>query len=274
MKFNVICGTPRSGSTLLCNILNQNPRFHASSTSCVAQAVRTLSNLWSNSPEIKSELINDKEATEARMVSAARALVEAWYEGSADVVFDKGRLWNHSPLVLAQLFPESHQFVCIRDLREILASIEKQHAKNPMLDEAQNPLELTTFNRADRLFSPQGIVGSHIVGVEDLMRRKLPNVHIIQYETLVQNPKLVLDSIYTVLREDGYEHDFTNVEKTSTDVDGLYLNKFPHEGGGEVKPPENDWRDHVPMDIAGLIMQRFQAFNQAFGYQPLQQPQQ
>lgn len=270
MKFNVICGTPRSGSTLLCNILNQNPNFHASSTSCVAQAVRALSNLWSNSPEIKSDLINDKDATEKRISRSARALVEAWYKGKEGVVFDKGRLWNHSPLVLKQLFPDAHQFVCIRDLREILASIEKQHAQNPMLDEAENPLELTTYNRADRMFAPQGIVGSHIVGVEDLMRRRLPNVHIIQYETLVKNPKIVLDSIYTVLEEDSYEHDFTNVEKTSTDVDGLYLGKFPHEGSGEVKPPENDWRDHVPVEIAGLLMQRFQAFNQAFGYLPAQ----
>ena len=272
MKFNVICGTPRSGSTLLCNILNQNPLFKASSTSCLAQSVRSLSNLWSNSPEVKSDLIGDKEGTEARLVRSARAMVEAWYgDSDAEVIFDKGRLWNHSPMVLKQLFPEAHQFVCIRDLREILASIEKQHAKNPMLDEAQNPLELTTFNRADRLFSPQGIVGSQIIGVEDLMRRKLPNVHIIQYETLVQNPKLVIDSIYTVLGADAYEHDFSNVEKTATDVDGLYLGKFPHEGTGEVKPPENDWRDHVPTDIAGLLMERFQAFNQAFGYRPLQQ---
>jgi len=267
MSFNVIAGTPRSGSTLLCNILNQNPRFHASSTSCVAHSVRALSNLWSHSPEVKSDLLGDKDAAEKRMVRSTRAMVDAWYgDIEAPVVFDKGRLWNHQPLALKQIFPEAHMFVCIRDLRDIFASIEKQHAKNPILDMASNPLELTTYSRADQLFAPQGMVGQQVVGIEDLLRRRLPFVHLIQFETLVQNPKLVLDSIYTTLGEEGFTHDFDNVENTATDADGLYHNKFPHEGSGPVAKPKSSWQEHVPADIAGLIMQRFAGYNQAFGY--------
>lgn len=266
-KFNAIGGLPRSGSTLLCNILNQNPRFQASSTSCVAQTVRTLSNVWSTSPEIKSDLISDKDATEQRMARSARALVEAWYEDASPVVFDKGRGWNHSAMALNHVFPGAHLFVCVRDLRDIFASIEKQHAKNPMLDDAANPSELTTYGRADRMFSPQGMIGQQVSGIEDLLRRKLPFVHVIQFETLVANPKLVMDSIYTSLGEDGFTHDFTNVENTATDADGLYLGKFPHEGSGEVKPPLGSWQDHVAPDIASQIMQRFAGYNQAFGYQ-------
>ncbi|MDP2607303.1 MAG: sulfotransferase [Deltaproteobacteria bacterium] len=268
MKFNTICGTPRSGSTLLCNILNQNPRFHASSTSCVASSARALSNLWSHSPEIKSQLLHDAEVTTTKMVGGIRAMIEAWYAGNGEVIFDKDRHWNHSPLLLHQIFPESHMFVMVRDLRAVMASIEKQHAKNPVLDEASGPLELHTYNRADRMLSPQGLVGQHVAGIEDLMRRNLPYVHMIQFETLVKNPKLVLDSIYTVLGEDGFAHDFTHVENTATDADALYLGKYPHEGSGAVKVPEGLWSDHVPQDIGGLIMQRFAAFNQAFGYLP------
>jgi sulfotransferase len=254
---------------LLCNILNQNPRFHASSTSCVAQSLRALSSLWSNSPEIKSDLINDQLATEQRMVRSSKAMVESWYaDQEAEVIFDKGRLWGSQPLALNQVFPEAHMFVCVRDLREIFASVEKQHAKNPMLDDAANPAQLTSFNRADRMFGPEGMIGSPIVSVEDLGRRGLDFVHFVQFETLVQNPKLVLDGIYTAIGEESFTHDFKDVKNTATDADGLYLNKFPHEGSGEVKPPEGSWKDHVPADIAGLIMDRFPTYNKAFGYQP------
>jgi hypothetical protein len=50
-------------------------------------------------------------------------------------------------------------------------------------------------------------------------------------------------------------------------VDGLYNCKFPHEGEGKVEAREEDWRKHVPQDIAGLVMQRFAGYNRAFGYQ-------
>ena len=268
MRLNAICGTPRSGSTLLCNILNQNPRFHASSTSCIPQSVRSLANLWSNAPEVKSDLINDREATEARMVRASRAMVEAWYGDLADdtVVFDKGRLWNNQPAVLRQLFPDAQIFACIRDPRDIVASCEKQHAKNPLLDTAENALQLNQHARIERLCEPNGIVGQQIDSVQDLSRQRLPFVHIVQFETLVRNPKLVLDGIYTTLGEESFNHDFTNVENTATDVDGLYLNKFPHEGAGPVAPPEGTWKDHVPPEIAHKVMNRFSEFNQVFGY--------
>jgi sulfotransferase len=267
MKFHTIAGMPRSGSTLLCNVLSQNPRFFASSTSCMAQTVRSLSNLWSRSPEVKSELLHDKEATETRMVRASRALVEAWYSDKAPVVFDKGRFWNLGATVLHQLFPDAHMLVCVRDLRGIFASVEKQHERNPILDEAGNAVELTKYNRADRMFSPNGLIGQQILGVEDLLRRQLPYVHVISYETFVQNPQLIIDRIYTVIAETPYEHDFENVQRTATDADALYLNKFPHEGTGRIEARDEDWKEHVPPDIASLIMQRFRGYNQAFGYQ-------
>ena len=268
MKFNVICGTPRSGSTLLCNILNQNPRFHASSTSCIPQSVRALSNLWSNAPEIKSDLLHDRNAAEARMVRATRAMVEAWYaDRSEEVIFDKGRLWNNQPLPLKQVFPEAHKFACIRNPIDIVASCEKQHGKNAILDMASNPIELTQGRRIESLCEPTGIVGQQIDSVQDLSRQRLPFVHIIQFETLVRNPQLVLDAIYTHIGEDMFKHDFENVENTATDADALYLNKFPHEGSGVVAVPKGSWQEYVPPELAGQVMQRFREFNQVFGYQ-------
>lgn len=239
----------------------------------MAQTVRSISGLWSRSPEIKSDLIAEKEATEARMTRSVRALVEAWYADKAPVVFDKGRFWNLSAMLFNQLFPQGQMFICVRDLRAIFASVEKQHSKNPMIDDAGNAVELTAFNRADRMFSPNGMLGQQIMGIEDMIRRNLRNqegkpfTHPVQYETFVQNPQLVIDRIYTLTGEEPFEHDFENVENTATDVDGLYGNKFPHEGQGKIEPREEDWREHVPQDIAGLIMQKFAGYNRAFGYQ-------
>jgi sulfotransferase len=233
----------------------------------MAQTARQISGLWSHSPEIKSELIADKEGTEKRMTRAARALIETWYEGKGEVVFDKGRFWNLNAPILHQLFPDAKLLVCVRDLRAIFASVEKQHAKNPLLDDAGNPMEVTAYNRADRMFSPQGLIGQQIMGIEDLLRRRLPFVHTVQYETFVANPQLVLDRIYTAIGEEPFNHNFDNVENTATDVDGIYNCKFPHEGQGKIEDRQEDWQEHVPSDIAQLIMGKFVGYNRAFGYQ-------
>lgn len=233
----------------------------------MGQSVRALSQLWSGSPEIKSELINSPQETDSRITKSTRAMVESWYGKYEDkAVFDKCRAWNHAPLMFHHLFPDGKIFVCVRDLRSIFASIEKHHGKNPLFEDARSQSEMTVYNRADRMMSPQGLVGQHIEGVEDMLRRSLPFVEFIPFEVLSTNPKLVLEKIYSAMGMDSYEHDFTNVEKSANDIDGLYLNKFPHDGSGAIAPPAGGWQVHVPAEIAGLIMQRFTMYNRSFGY--------
>lgn len=268
-SFHVITGLPRSGSTLLCNILNQNPRFHASSTSVICQTLATISTLWSNSAEIKSDLVREPERTEIRMKSAMHALVKDWYslDDGAEIVFDKSRGWGHSCLLLKHLFPEAKIITMVRDPRAVFGSVEKQHRKNPILDHATNAQEKEIYNRADQMMSKDGIIGGPITGVMDLSRRKLDGTLFIQFENLVKNPGHVMRQLYIDLDEEPFEHDFEDVKNTATDVDALYLNKFPHEGSGKVQGPDPDeWREFVAPDLASQIMQVYPQYNQTFGY--------
>jgi hypothetical protein len=105
------------------------------------------------------------------------------------------------------------------------------------------------------------------MGIEDMLRRRFGFAQTIQYETFVANPQLIMDRIYTAIGEEPYQHDFDNVENTATDVDGIYNYKFPHQGEGKVEVRPDDWREHVPPDIAQLVMQKFAGYNRAFGYQ-------
>lgn len=265
--FHVITGLPRSGSTLLCNILNQNPAFHASSTSVMAQTIGTLSNLWSQSPEITSERLHDAARTDKRMVNAARKLIAAWYEDAKGTVFDKGRGWTHHALVMKQLFPKAKIIVTVRDLRSIFGSIEKQHRKNPMLDTAPTPLAKGVFSRADQMFSEEGLIGSPLHGVLDLLRREPDGLIVVQYETLASDPQMVMERLYAELGAKAYAHDFDAVENTALDSDPLYMDKFPHEGCGKIEPVNpREWQDFVSPDVAQQIMALHPLFNQRMGY--------
>jgi len=268
MKLNVITGLPRAGSTLLCNILNQNPKFWATSTSPLAGIINGMVHNISNAVEIKSLLNTKKVETEQRIKNSILAFVESWHEQkSREVIFDKSRAWSLNSLAFKKLYPDSKIIVMVRDLRNVFASIEKQHQKNPLLDDAQNAIQKTVFDRANRMFGDQGLIGGPILGIEDLIRRKPPGVIYVQYESMAANPSEVFEKIYTELNETLFEHNFENIENTAEDPDGFYLNKYPHIGAGKVEASDpNEWRQYFSPDLANTIMNRFQNYNRFFGY--------
>ena len=266
MNFQVVTGLPRSGSTLLCNILAQNPAFKVSSTSSLPTIIGTVINTVSNLPEFKSELIAEKQKAEFRLRRALLGIIEGWY-GSEGIVFDKARGWSFHSLTMKSLFPEGKMIILVRDLRNVVASIEKQHQINPLLDGAVNSIGKTLFQRTSDFCAPEGMVGNCIIGIEDSIRRNIGNCIFVKYEDLVKNPVGIVENLYKSMNLPPFKHNFENIINISIDVDGLYLNKFPHEGSGMIKAPETDeWKQYISNDIAREIMKRFEFYNNYFGY--------
>jgi sulfotransferase len=256
-SFNVICGLPRSGSTLLCNVLNQNPEIYASSTSPLPDFLATIGLQFSQNPEITGMVIRDKEKTEKKLEDSMKAFTDSWYPEDKHI-FDKGRGWSVNSLLLKRLFPGSLIVVCVRDLRAVFASLEKQHMKFPIFDAAQNGAEKTIYSRADTMLSPTGLIGKNVVGVEDILRRAPSNVLVMQYEAFTQNPQLILDKIYSKAGLRYFEHDLNNIENVAEDEDGVYHYKFPHEGSGKIEERNNlEWKEILSSDLADAIYNRY-----------------
>lgn len=259
--FHVICGLPRSGSTLLCNILAQNPAFNVLHTSPLPVLLEHLAQGATNVPEIKGMLQHDEAATDEAVCDAARGIVRAFHH-SGEVCFDKNRLWGAHQFVLSQLFPDAKIICCVRDLRAVFGSFERRWRRNPLM---QLPPGHTVRARMQNQFSPDGMIGSALNGVEDLLLVGNKAVLFVSYEALVAHPKQQLANVYNHINEAPFEHDFEQVESTAVDPDWLYLNKFPHNGSGKVED-KTDWRAFVPPQLAGEIMQTHAAYNQTFGY--------
>lgn len=261
MKFHVVTGMPRSGSTLLCNILNQNPEFYASSTSSLPAILNGMSKAISNDPVTKAKL--DQDETETRITTTLLGTIYNWYISYKDkVVFDKSRGWTHHALMLNKLIPDAKMIVCVRDLREVFASTEKQNAKTAHIFTSEN-----MFQRADSFFSPEGLIGAPLRGVEDCLRRRLPQMMIVEYHKLCNEPDKTLREIYEFIGVDYFEHDFEHVVNVAEDVDGMYMNKFPHNASGRVEPNNSNWGEWVSLDIAKKIMELGQYYNRRLGYE-------
>ena len=118
-------------------------------------------------------------------------------------------------------------------------------------------------NRAALMMQPDGLIGSSIIAVEDLLRNDPDNCVIVDYDEFCAEPEKVIGKIYQVLDRKTYDHEFTNIESTATDADALYHFKYPHDGSGEVKqsPPRK-----LPPDIAQHIIHAFQYYAGKLGY--------
>jgi len=266
MRFNIVSGLPRSGSTLLCNILNQNPNFYASSTSILPGIVSQAINNWSNSDELKSLLINEKEKAVENLRRICRLICQNWHLSNKPIIFDKSRGWTANLLLLRELFPKSKAIITIRHPLNIIASTEKQHRKSGIvLNGGAIPLK----ERIEGLIGKGGMVTTSMVGTLDIIHRKVSNVLFIKCEDLTADPKITMIKIYNYLEEKYFDHNFDNIENVATDTDELYLNKYPHSGSGKIRKSNDlEWREFISDNLAKEIMSHpiIGEFTQTFDY--------
>lgn len=243
-NYNFISGLPRSGSTLLCNILNQNPRFHATPTSGVLQMLLTIRNNWN---KIAAFAASRNEPAKLRVL---RSMLQAFYADiDKPVIFDKNRGWpQYFEMSEAILGHKAKMLVTVRDVRDVLASFEKLWRKESKTGQTPQekafPQEFKTIiGRAEVFMKSSQPVGDSYNKMKDALQREFKDrMHFVVFEELTSNPKKVLDDIYEFLGEEPFEHNFKNVEQTTKEDDYFHGFTDLHTIRKEVKPVASYWR--------------------------------
>lgn len=281
---NAITGLPRSGSTLLCNVLNQNPEFFVSSTSNLAGVINGISTYFSSQLEFKYHLDKNREKETERLRKSIQSFCKEWYKPEGKkTVFDKSREWLINVDILNAIGGKS---ICIvRDPRNIVASIEKQNRETGLFHEAR----LTYGQKLDGLFDPEkGLIGTPLTALKSIIDRnydasilltiddlenKIKKVKkqpllIIKYETFAKHPEAVLKVIYSFIGKKIFDHNLENVENVAEDCDGLYLYKYPHQGKGKIiETNPFEYKKYMSREIHIGIEQKYKWFFQLFNYE-------
>jgi len=274
-RINVIGGVPRGGSTLLCNLMSQNPKMFASDTSGLAITVHTAVQVLNSRNEFKSELGKANTIAPDQMGGMISGMVQGYYSPRPEqIIFDKDRTntWLYEHQVFHGALPNGVIFLLARDPREILASRLRHQAKNPLLRNPSEPNGFSTLSIADKMFSPQGLVGAAMAGIEEIIRLanlnkgSLRGIRLIQYERFVADPESTVNRIYEALNEPIFDHDFNNVVDVSGDNDSMYSNLWPHKGSGKIQHRQPTWPTLVSADIAQIPLQRYPLYCSTFGY--------
>src|SRR5260221_14646844 len=107
MQLHFISGLPRSGSTLLAAILNQNPHFTAGMSSPIASFYRAMESAMGQG-NADAVFVDD-----AQRQTILKGLFTSFYTDRDDVVFDTNRMWTARLPALAQLFPDMKVVCCV-----------------------------------------------------------------------------------------------------------------------------------------------------------------
>lgn len=258
---HTITGMPRSGSTLMCNLMNSRLDVYASSTSTLCKAVHDVATIFTNAPEETARLQNIPGTLEGHKATL-RGMMLGWHNTPANVIFDKGRGWTHNAVLFQSLFPEGKMLVTVRDPRMVLASIEKKHRATGVYDGGSS-----LQAKFEEYMAPNGMVGTSLAGITDLLNRRLPGVYYIQFERLVVDPVGALADIDNFLgMPKGHSYPIDNVENTADDLDILWRNKFPHQGSGPIREPGYHWSEFFTEEIGAWALQQFPKVSQLFGY--------
>lgn len=218
-KFYFMAGLPRAGSTLLSTILNQNPNIYSSPSSPIPGLMLGLQTLFLNDELFKSY---PKHQQASNIISS---VIHNYYADiTKPIVIDKNRSWTENIDYIFSFIDSDVKILCpVRNIDEILASFISMHHRNPyeingkinFIDEMliKNNIPLTDDNRCMFLSSDAGVLGQAYSGMKNvLLAGRQKNLHFIEYDDLIFNPKETMNKIYDFLEQPHYEHDFSNLK--------------------------------------------------------------
>lgn len=238
-----VTGLPRAGSTLICQLLGEHAAIYSpGQSSALLSGIKTLQGHLSDHEFLLSQLDNQFERVYQRLLNAYRGFINGWFaETEKNWVVDKNRGWLNALDLALHLDPNCRMVVCVRELGQIYGSIEKQHEMTLLLDFPDNLAHLSPYKRCDRLFAPQGVVGSPLGAIQGLQDRtpiQQERLFFLVFEHLMSEPRQVMKDLFTWLNLDPIEIDPQNLTVGIQEADSYYRFKYPHKTYTKIHPLE------------------------------------
>jgi len=257
-----VTGPPRSCSTLLCNLLAQNPRFHSTASSGLVDLIYPARKNFSDGGEFRSMKTQDAENM---FLDWARGGIQNAFNSATNrpIVFDKGRSWNGYLDLVFQLFPDAKVLVPVRDIRGVLSSMEKMRRAHPAYFNAEeNPAtQFTTIERRVQAWLASPKVGIAIERLSETALRFKDKVHFVHAEKLTSNPQKEMDAVHTYLGEEAFTYNPGNVEQYTSEWDGQWWPYGDHTIRSTIAPLKPDWNEVLGKQLSEAINQKFSWVN-------------
>lgn len=236
-------GLPRSGSTLLTALLNQNPNIHASTNSPLLDTIHyTEEYLLKNSEQYKA---NPKPECAHKVLSSIPH--NYYFNTPENIIVDKSRGWVNQIEHIKDYITKEPKIICpVRDIHDIISSflylIQKSNTTS-FIDKGliEKNIPITNDNRADYLMSSEGSIGLCYHALSEAYRKGNDNyLLLVDYDDLVKNPQHQLNRIYEFLEIPKFTHNFDSVRTKEDEDDSVYQLENMHTVRDKVEKIHRD----------------------------------
>ncbi|MCK5525338.1 MAG: sulfotransferase [Thiomargarita sp.] len=237
-----VTGLPRSGSTLLCQLLGHHPDIYSiGHSSPLSQLLEKIRDFTTESPFLLSQLDVDFDLVYSRMLNGYRGYLNGWFDETDQIfVVDKNRHWVSMIETLNLIDPNFKMLVCLRDLVDVFGSIESQHQKTLLLRFPDRTSPNLHYSRLDTLFKDDGVIGSPLRGIQNLQyitdEKIKDRICYIEFDALVKKSVDVMKSIYQWLDIPHFAFDPNDLEVKPHETDSYYRFKYRHNTYPTIKP--------------------------------------
>lgn len=239
-----MAGFPRAGSTLLMNILAQNPRFHGTPTSGLITSLVQLKENWKTNPLY---LANGETYIYPKIKSMMKGMLEGFYKNELSqgiTPIDKNRAWTGNFDLLDELFDTKVKFIYpIRHIIDCLISLEKIERKSSVIKMPANTKNLSTIGRAETALGDEGMFGLPLTYLREILYRKeWDRLILVPFDDLLNYPEPTLKRLYYQMDIEYFEHDINNVKQTIFEEDihhGYPPDSLHKIKEGKILPPNS-----------------------------------
>lgn len=245
-----VSGLPRSGSTLLVQLLAQHPDVFVTPTSGCHETLFQLRNTWSSWAEHKADPQASAPHNLQRML---KAMLHTYHDTDKPVVIDKARSWISSiPMADLALEREAKIIVPVRNVAEVLASFEALYRRNAAttLPPGDYIKSQTVEGRVRHWASDGGEVGIAYNRIKNAFQLGYaPRLCLVDYNDLTFRPEETMARIWDYLEMRAPLHNFQRVDTVTHEDDRVHGYPGMHDVRPVVEPQERKARQIIGPDL-------------------------
>ena len=251
---------PRAGSTLLQNIIGQNPSFYVTPTSGMIDLMLGTRIGYNGNKEAQA---GDKQMWKDGFYAYCREGFKGYTANLTDkpYILDKNRAWGSYYPLLKEITPNPKIVFMVRDLRAVFASMEKKFRINPDMDDGMlDNAKLRNINTQQRV---ESWAEGHPIGYavnklhQSILDKTAFNFLFIKYEDLCSNPTIQLESLYKHFNLPYFEHNFKNIPQITIEDDSVHGIYGDHIIRNTLSPLPDDSKEILGEPTCDWIYNRF-----------------
>ena len=233
-------GLPRSGSTVLANILQQHPEIFTTASDPISEVVLSVMEQRNNSGWFDHL---DPSVADTGLHQFVYKGTMSWLDSltSKPNIISCGRNWG----LVSHLYPNTKFIVHVRDLVDVAESHAYRQFSNNISNDLlyhhpglgyELPVPFTSipnmnivdsiFNQTPYIATALNIIVPHMI---DLSEKDNDRVLFVRYENLLSNPREVLDGIERFVGVDAHNYDLENIQQQQMlEHDGCHKGLVSH----------------------------------------------